>query len=738
MDTGSFDKLVNRIIDKKYKIESAVGVGGMAYVLKAKDLTDGKDVAIKFLSDEFKDDERAVKRFINESKTISMLDHENIVKVYDVVINSERKYIVMEFIDGITLKDYIDKIGTLSWKEAIHYVSQVLSALDHAHKKLVIHRDIKPQNIMLLPDGTVKVTDFGIAKQPGAESITMTDKAIGTVNYISPEQASGAEIDTRTDIYSVGVMLYEMVTGRLPFIADSPVAVAMMQVSNEPLSPREINPQIPIGLEQIILKAMQKNADERFSGAAAMLKALKYFAKNPDIVFAGSVTDTGATGAKLKKSDYEDEEKKEERRKKQRRGSRSMFPIVSGIACAAIIVLVVATSSFWWPILSGLFGANGDIDSVVDKGSETINDFLGGGVNSETISVMSFVDKVYSDELVAEMNENGYSVEMIKPMKDGTKDSNVVIKQEPEAGAPRLKPADGKLIPITLYVNMSEDEMYMPDCILKSEASAKQLISKELTDKLGLDNTDSVIVMKYYSHPSYPKGYVISTEPSANQIVKKSDDLKIIVNVSMGKKMPNTTLPVLDGLTLEEAESALNSRGVYVGKIIYEDNPVIPFGTVIRASVSGGETGVIMVKGGETVAKDITTVDLWVSRGDGTGIVVPEQLPTDTPVTDEPEQVPSENPVVTPSQPTVIPENPPAPPSNPTQPVIPSNPGGTIDISNIPDAPTQPLPPPSETVPVQQPASVETGADNNTDAPSADANRNEGESDISNLLDMRG
>ena len=274
MDNTSYDKLINRIIDKRYKIETVVGVGGMAYVLRAKDLTTGRDVAIKILSDEFKDDERAVKRFINESKTVSMLDHENIVKILDVVITDDLKYIVMEFIDGITLKDYIDRIGTLSWKEAVYYIKQVLRALSHAHEKQVIHRDIKPQNIMLLSDGTVKVTDFGIAKHPKAEAITMTDKAIGTVNYISPEQASGAPVDASTDIYSPGIRLYEMVTGRLPFIADSPVAVAMMQVSNEPVLPRELNPQIPVGLEQIILKAMQKNPDDRFASAAAMLKAL--------------------------------------------------------------------------------------------------------------------------------------------------------------------------------------------------------------------------------------------------------------------------------------------------------------------------------------------------------------------------------------------------------------------------------------------------------------------------------
>ena len=702
MDTGSFDKLVNRIIDKKYKIESAVGVGGMAYVLKAQDIFDGKTVAIKFLSDEFKNDERAVKRFINESKTISMLDHENIVKVHDVVINDERKYIVMEFIDGITLKDYIDKIGVLSWKEAIHYIKQILSALDHAHEKQVIHRDIKPQNIMLLPDGKVKVTDFGIAKQPGAESITMTDKAIGTVNYISPEQASGAAVDTRTDIYSVGVMLYEMVTGRLPFIADSPVAVAMMQVTNEPMTPREVNPQIPAGLEQIILKAMQKNADERFASASAMLKALNFFAKNPAVVFTGSVTNTGATGAKLTEKDYVDSEKKAEKLKKKIRGSRSMFPIVSGIAAAAIIVLIVATSSLWSPLVSSLFGGESEnnIDNVLNAGSETLNEVLGGGNNSETIKVASFVDREYNDELVSEMKEQGYAVELVKPVKEANKASNIVVKQYPEIGAVRIKPENGKLIPVTLYVNMSEDEIYMPDCVLMSEEMAKTLIAKEVSELMGGNFSSADIKTKYHAHSSYPKGYVIETEPAANTYINKNELPEIIITVSMGKEIATTRLPVLAGLTKEEAENELSSRNVAIGKLIYEINPVAEAGTVIRASIVGG-TGEKLVSGGENVAVGITAIDLYVSIGDGTVQTEPEDVtPPETPA----EETPAETPEIPDNGETV------------TAPVTPELPPVTSD--NAVQSPAE-NPPATETPPTEE---------QTPDAPS----------DISNLLDMRG
>ena len=625
MDTGSFEKLVNRIIDKKYKIESVVGVGGMAYVLKATDITDGKLVAIKFLSEEFKNDERAVKRFINESKTIAMLNHENIVKVHDVVINPEKKYIVMEFIDGITLKDYIDKIGVLGWKEAIHYIKQVLSALDHAHEKLVIHRDIKPQNIMLLPDGTVKVTDFGIAKQPGAESITMTDKAIGTVNYISPEQASGAAVDTRTDIYSVGVMLYEMVTGKLPFVADSPVAVAMMQVSNEPLSPREINPQVPIGLEQIILKAMQKKADERFSGAAAMLKALNYFAKNPDIVFAGSVTDTGATGAKLKKSDYVDEKKKEANLKKKRRGSRSMFPIVSGIACAAIIVLIAATSGLWFPVITSIFGSGeaNTIDKALDAGSNTLNSILAGSANEE-VEIPSFVDRVYNDDLIAEMEEMGYTIEEVLDDPEGRgKAPNTVTKQDPEAGSVS-KIKKGTLKPVKLYINKSNDDMYMPNCVRMNENEAKSLILSEINGISTTEYPSSAIITRYYSHPSYPKGYVISTSPAPNTVINNSQLglTEFVINVSMGKEIENTVVPVIEDKTEEELRRELQLAGIAIRKIINEPHPTVEKGKIINVYLVGTNT---VLTGGEEVAKGIASVDIRVSIGDGSGEVPEEE-----------------------------------------------------------------------------------------------------------------
>ena len=245
-----FDALIGQLIDDRYKVLSVVGIGGMSVVFKAEDTKDGSIVAIKVLNELSDADSHAVKRFINESRAISMLSHENIVKVFDMSLEGDLKYIVMELADGITLKEYMAEKGNkLSFEETLNFTEQILLALEHAHEKGVIHRDIKPHNMIVLPDGKLKVTDFGIAKAPGGDTISMTDKALGTVYYISPEQASGKETGTYSDIYSVGIMLYEMATGKLPFDADTPVSVAMKQISDEPQKPSEVAPELPRGIE---------------------------------------------------------------------------------------------------------------------------------------------------------------------------------------------------------------------------------------------------------------------------------------------------------------------------------------------------------------------------------------------------------------------------------------------------------------------------------------------------------
>ena len=264
-----------------------IGVGGMAVVFGARDsYINNNRVAIKMLKVDVASDEIMVKRFKNEFRVENDIRHTNIVNMYDFCTNGEKKYMVMEYVSGITLKRYLKaKGGPLSFEEIMSYTIQTLKALKAAHDGGVIHRDVKPQNIMVLRNGLIKVMDFGIAKLPNAETVTMTDKAIGTVYYMSPEQASAKPIDCRSDLYSLGAMIYELATGKLPFDGESPVSIAVMQINNEPTPPREINPDIPVGLEQIILCAMSKKPSERFQSADSMLDYVKRLQKNKKIKF---------------------------------------------------------------------------------------------------------------------------------------------------------------------------------------------------------------------------------------------------------------------------------------------------------------------------------------------------------------------------------------------------------------------------------------------------------------------
>ena len=279
------DKYTGKKLDGRYEIRELIGVGGMANVYHCYDTIDAREVAIKILKDEFLDNEDFIRRFKNESKAIAVLNHPNIVRVYDVSFGDMIQYIVMEYIDGITLKEYIDMQGVLDWKETVHLTTQILKALQHAHENGIVHRDIKPHNIMLLQDGTIKVTDFGIARFSSNATRTMTEQAIGSVHYIAPEQARGEKTDGKTDIYSVGVMMYEMLTGKLPFDGDSAVSVALMQLQANAKRPREINPDIPEGLEEITMKAMQKNPNNRYRSAVEMLSDIERFRLNPGIRF---------------------------------------------------------------------------------------------------------------------------------------------------------------------------------------------------------------------------------------------------------------------------------------------------------------------------------------------------------------------------------------------------------------------------------------------------------------------
>ena len=279
------DKNIGKKLDGRYEITELIGVGGMAEVYKGVDVIDNKTVAIKILKKEFAENEEFLRRFRNESKAIAVLSHPNIVKIYDVGFSEKIQYIVMEYIDGITLKEYIEEEKVLTWKDTVHFVIQILRALQHAHDKGIVHRDIKPQNIMMFTDGTIKVMDFGIAKFAREEGKTATDQAIGSVHYISPEQASGSVTDAKSDIYSVGAMMYEMLTGRKPFDSDNPVAIAVMHMHDIPERPRAINPDIPDGLEEIVLRAMEKAPEDRYQTTAEMISDIEAFKADPHISF---------------------------------------------------------------------------------------------------------------------------------------------------------------------------------------------------------------------------------------------------------------------------------------------------------------------------------------------------------------------------------------------------------------------------------------------------------------------
>ena len=567
MSMEQFEKYVGQVFDRRYKINKIIGIGGMAVVFEAHDTLMNRTVAVKMLKEEINNDAQSVKRFINESRAVAMLNHPNIVNIYDVSVKDDIKYIVMEYIHGITLKNYMNRKGVIGWKEALSYMEQILRALEHAHAKGIIHRDIKPQNIMLLKNGVIKVTDFGIAKLPNTETVTMTDKAIGTVYYISPEQASGRLIDPRSDLYSLGAMLYEMVTGQLPFYAESSVSVVLMQVNDNPVPPGELNPSLPQGLEQLILCAMEKDPEYRYQSAAEMMRCVMQLRQRPDTVFPS------------RKPVEEDEDVYRGRKKvrpennthrKHRRGSYSMFPVILGVALSFMIVMGVAI----FYVLNQLIIAESDEDYL-------------------TIEVENFVGMLYSDSLLEQMEHaKHYNIE-IDSVYDADAPENTIIAQEPTLGTSRkVSEKHDQKCTVKLTVSLGAQTFKLADLTGQEYRQAELLLSR-----MGLL---CKIVEEY--HDTALDGYVYKMDPPAGDTVTSGDTVTLYV--SKGQKIEYVTVPNFLGLTRDEATKTLIENDLALGKVKYvvSDQPI---GTILSQSKPEFAS----------VPKSATKIDFTVSGG---------------------------------------------------------------------------------------------------------------------------
>lgn len=544
------ENYVGKRLDGRYEVQEIIGVGGMSVVYKAYDNVDDRIVAVKILKDEYSNDADFVRRFKNESKAIAVLSHPNIVKVYDVSFGEKVQYIVMEYVDGITLKEYIQKQHIITWNDAVFFTTQILRALQHAHDKGIVHRDIKPQNIILLPNGNIKVTDFGIARFSRTETKTLTENAIGSVHYISPEQAKGEFTDERADIYSVGVVLYEMLAGRVPFDADSAVSVALMQLQKEPKKLTEINPNIPLGIEQICFHAMQKNPDERYQTATEMLLDIEEVIRNPQATFDYTYfVDKEPTKYVFKedtapKSEEADEYEEEDI-------APDYDPNHKKKVITAVVVGVVL-------LIAAIVG---------------IVLFMTQGVNTKTQQLESFVGQSYDD--LASSDDYDY-VFVAEYEKTDEYNPGTVISQMPEAGE---KVISGSTV--TLYVAASNDDIEVPNLYEYTVDAAERVLNASNLTNYTVSEVSSDMV---------DEGSVIYTEPKAGSIV--SSDTPIVIYVSSGPtttQVSTYTVPNVVGLSQTDAQEFLEKSGFDNVSVETQDS-AIRRGVVLSQSPRSGSS----------------------------------------------------------------------------------------------------------------------------------------------------
>ena len=549
------DQYIGKMLDDRYEILELIGSGGMANVYKARCHRLNRLVAIKILKSDLADNADFRRRFHDESQAVAQLSHANIVSVYDVSTNPDREYIVMELIDGITLKQYMERRGRMDWRESLHFITQIMRGLSHAHSRGIIHRDIKPQNIMVLRDGSVKVADFGIACLAN-QGQTLTQEALGSVHYISPEQARGDRIDARSDIYSAGVVLYEMLTGRLPFEGDSAVSVAIQHLSSVPLAPRDIDPSIPEPLELICMKAMNSDPNKRYASADAMIEDLEKFRRDPSVdmdyirqELTAPAADTEPTmplptaqvASAVKKHTGELRREREEEEEPPRRDKKSIA-IIAGIFAAAVLLVVLL-----FKLILGDFGPAGSNKSY------PVPDIRGKTV--EEAQEMEGVKDIFLIEVQGTRTTEEYQ-------------PGQIVEQDPAAGRTRKS----NLV-IQVYVAAEPEKVPMKDLVGMEYRQARVL----LTD-MGLDLK---ITTETVSSDKYGADAVIETVPAADEPLVAGQT--VILRVSTGPK--TVTVPTFTGQDIANAVQNAQDLGLTVGEITYDAFSFAPQGQVIEQSI---------------------------------------------------------------------------------------------------------------------------------------------------------
>jgi len=568
------DRYIGRLLDNRYEILEVIGVGGMAVVYKARCHRLNRLVAIKILKDDYSQDDEFRRRFHAESQAVAMLSHPNIVSVYDVSTSDSADYIVMELIDGITLKQYMQKKGVLNWKETLHFAIQIGKALDHAHSRGIVHRDIKPHNVMVLKNGAVKVADFGIA-QVMSKSNTLTKEALGSVHYISPEQAKGGRVDNRSDIYSLGVVMYEMMTGRPPYDGDTPVAVAIQHISGNPAMPSTLNPNIPGGLEQIIMKAMSQNPAKRYSTEAMMLHDMDEFRKNPSILFdyenphADMDAALKLSAANQKKeppvarTTAEKVAQKAEPQKapkaspthKKRKASRHREEVIleeeeRGSKVATIAMIVCALVAV---IAIGIFVA------VLAGGG------LGG--RNETVNVPNLIGKTQSQlnitDVVIRLGEKDYNDQYAEGQ---------IYDQNPKAGSNIAK---GGIVTIYVSLGPKPEVKVMESLVGLTEDAAKTFLADVL--EIHKDN----IKVHRESSATVDEGLVTRTNPSKDE--ELTQDQIVEIWISTGPETRMVQMPKLVGQSKQSAEALMKVNG-FTNLVFVEVQSNQSKGTVVDQS----------------------------------------------------------------------------------------------------------------------------------------------------------